>query len=271
MPRVPLLIVDGINLAWRASCGFPARIRSRSDVDITAVFGFFALLRKTHRQRCPDSEIIVCFDSEFAVNPRRDQFGDYKRGTSADERGRAPFEWIPSIYTGLDALSIQWTEARSYEADDDIATLASALAGRGVRVMSSDHDFLQLVERRVRLIAPRRTYGVGDIVERFSVHPRQWCDFRALTGDPSDNIPGVRGVGLKRAAYVLHKHRVLETARVPDTWWGRRIREEQDLAVRWRDLVRMRVDQDVGVEPTGRPTRELPLAAQICELLKLWD
>lgn len=270
MPAVPLLLVDGTGLAWRAACGFPARIRSRSGVDITAVFGFFALLRKTHRELMPHAEIAVCFDSETAPNPRRDAFAGYKART-AGRRAHPPYEWHDAICAGLDALSIQWCESRAYEADDDIATLTASLGTRRVMVMSADHDFLQLVDRRVRLITPRRIYAVGDVVDRFAVHPRQWCDFRALTGDPSDCIPGVFGIGPKRAAYVLHRSRALEDARIPDTWWGRRLRDEHDEALRWRELIRLRRDQDVAVDPRGARTPELPKAAEICELLGLWS
>jgi DNA polymerase-1 len=269
MPAVPLLIVDGTSLAWRAACGFPARIRSRSGVDITAVFGFFALLRKTHRELVPNAEIVVCFDSETAHNPRREQFAEYKPWTPST-RPHAPFEWHEAICLGLDGLSVRWCEARSYEADDDIATIVTALDGRSAAVMSADHDFIQLVTRRVRLVTPRRMYGVREVMDRFDVHPRQWCDYRALTGDPSDNIPGVRGIGPKRAAYVLHRYRSLEVARVPDNWWGRRITEAHADTLRWRDLVRLRRHQQVELQPTGRCTPELPKAAEVCELLGLW-
>ena len=266
-----MLLVDGTSLAWRAACGFPARIRSRSGADITAVFGFFALLRKTHREILPGSEVVVCFDSEAVDNPRRADFIGYKPLGPAEENDRAPFAWFDAIWAGLDAVGVQWCEARAYEADDDIATLVGTLGGRSAGIMSSDHDFLQLVGRRVRVITPRRTYRVADVLDRYSVHPRQWCDFRALTGDPSDKIPGVWGIGPKRAAYVLGRNRVLETARIPDTWWGRRLREQHDQALRWRELMRLRPNQDVGLEPTGHRTKELPLAARICEVLELWD
>ena len=270
MAAVPLLIVDGTHLAWRAACGFPARIRSRSGTDITAVFGFFALLRKTHSEMLPGSEVVVCFDSETAPNPRRTDYLGYKLWTP-DPRDHTPFEWLPTIGAGLDAASVLWCETRSYEADDDVATLAAAASGRRVGIMSADHDFVQLVDRRVRLITPRRVYSVDDVVDRFAVHPRQWCDYRALTGDPADNVPGIRGIGPKRAAYVLHGRRTLETARIPDTWWGRRLHDEHAAALQWRDLMRLRTDQDVAVEPTGRATRELPKAAAMCEWLSLWD
>src|SRR5207245_2022762 len=120
-------------------------------------------------------------------------------------------------------LSIPWCESASFEADDDIATLVALIEARRTAIMSMDYDFLQLVSRNVHVIAPWRTYAVGDVMSRFGIHPRQWCDYRALTGDPSDNVPGIRGIGPKRAAYVLHRRRVLETARIPDTWWGSRL------------------------------------------------
>jgi len=107
VPSVPLLLVDGHGLAWRAACGFPSRIRIRSGVDITAVFGFFALLRKTHRERVPGAEILVCFDSETANNPRTALFPGYKaRDADARPREFTPFDWLETICVGLDLLSI---------------------------------------------------------------------------------------------------------------------------------------------------------------------
>lgn len=269
MPEVPLLVVDGTGLAWRAACGFPRRVLSRSGADITAVFGFFALLRKTHREVASASEIVVCFDSEHAINPRVEAFADYKAREDYP-REFTPFEWLTTIYAGLDHLSIAWCEAQQWEADDDIATLVSRAGGRQVAIMANDRDFLQLVGRGVRLITTTRTYGVREVVERFAVHPKQWCDYRALTGDASDNIPGIWGIGPKRAAYILHNHRTLETARIPRTWWGERVRDEFESALRWRDLIRLQIDQPVGLEWLGLPTPELPRAADVCDLLDLW-
>lgn len=208
--------------------------------------------------------------SETATNPRRADYLDYKPWTP-EPRDHTPFEWLPTIAGGLDAVSVQCSEARSYEADDDVATLAASASSRRVGIMSADQDFLQLVDRRVRLLTPRRIYSVADVVQRFDIHPRQWCDYRALTGDPSDNVRGIRDIGPKRAAYVLYRRRAIETARIPDTWWGRRLRDEQAAAIRWRDLMTLRTDQDVALAPTGHGTRELPKAAQICDLLSLWD
>ena len=271
MPSVPLLLVDGHGLAWRAACGFPCRIRSRSGVDITAVFGFFALLRKTHRERVRGSEILVCFDSETAINPRIASFPEYKaREASAPVREFTPFDWMETIFLGLDLLSIGWCEAHSWEADDHIASVANGVTDRRIGVMSADHDFLQLVDRRIRLVTPLRTYAVRDVLERYSVHPRQWCDYRALTGDNSDNIPGVWGIGPKRAAYVLSGRRTLERARIPQTWWGERLRADLDSAFLWRDLIRLRRTESVEVAPLNRPTPELPRAADVCEALGLW-
>lgn len=268
MPAVPLLLVDGSGLAWRAACGFPRRVRSRSGADITAVFGFFALLRKAHRELVPGAEILVCFDSDRAVNPRLATFPDYKARKGYPPEF-TPFHWLPTIYAGLDLLSVGWSEAETWEADDDIATVAT-VSGRRTVVMSADHDFIQLIDRRVRLLTPYRAYRVGDVVDRFGVHPRQWCDYRALTGDASDNIPGVRGVGPKRAVHVLAGGRTLDRPRIPRTWWGERLTIELDAALQWRNLIRLRRSQPFRLEPLDRPTRELPRAADLCEALGLW-
>lgn len=205
--------------SWRAACGFPRRVCSRDGSDITAVFGFFALLRKTHREGAWFGDRRLLRLRDGGREPRTGQFPGYK-ARPAYPRDFTPFEWLATIQNGLDLLSVSWCEVQSWEADDDIASLVRRLHGRRAAIMPADHDFLQLVGRRVRVVTPRRAYRVADVIGHYAVHPSQWCDFRALMGDPSDNIPGVRGVGPKWAAQVLRGRRTLEWARVPNTWWG---------------------------------------------------
>lgn len=80
----------------------------------------------------------------------------------------------------------------------------------------------------------------------------------------------MRGIGPKRAAYVLSARRTLERARIPPTWWGERLLADLDSAFHWRDVIRLRRSERVDVMPLNRPTPELPKAADVCDALGLW-
>jgi len=194
----PLVIVDGHNLLWRASYGFPARIKTRSGVDRTGVFGFFALLRAGLRGVGPAPECIVCFDGEFGAGDRQAVDPTYKENRQSVDM--TPIESLPDVLAGLDLISVRWFYRDDLEADDVVATVVANEADRRTFIMSTDRDFYQLVGESVlilntRLRSDRRIVGPQEIIDRYGVEPAQWCDYRALTGDASDNIRGVRGVG----------------------------------------------------------------------------
>jgi DNA polymerase-1 len=185
------LYVDGHNLLHRAAFGFPARITSRSGRDITLVFGFFALLRAGARSLEQPPEIIVVFDGQDGAADRRTLFPAYKPPVSGDEE---VFADLPYIYRGLDLLNIRCVEDNRWEADDVIATLINAAPRREHVIMSTDKDFYQLLSDRVSMLntqrrAARRRIHPAEVREKHDVAPHQWCDYRALTGDKSDNIP----------------------------------------------------------------------------------
>lgn len=281
---VPLLLVDGHNLLWRAAFGFPAAILSRDKTrDLTAEFGFFALLRVAIREELPEPpEVLVVFDGEHGAAERKDSDADYKANRVLDEAALKPLRAIPHVQRALTDYGIAWIEIDTAEADDMIATLVTATRNqapeRQVRIMSGDRDFYQLVDDQVHALNTvmkrgRRHIGPAEVVDRYGVTPDQWPDFCALKGDPADNIPGVKGIGEGTAAKLLagglRLDQLLASGRltgvkktkVIDVW-------EQVLA--WRDLIRMRTDLDLPHHPTGHPTRELPKPADVIEKLGLW-
>lgn len=281
---VPLLLVDGHNLLWRAAFGFPAGIRSRDKTrDLTAEFGFFALLRVAIREEMPaPPEVLVVFDGEHGATHRKNSDGEYKANRVLDESARKPLRAIPHVQQALTDYGISWIEIDTAEADDVIATLvAITRAGapeRGVWIMSGDRDFYQLLDNRVRALNTvmkrgRRHTGPDEVLERYGVTPAQWPDFCALKGDAADNVPGVKGIGAVTAAKLLADGLLLDQllrsgrlfdakkAAVTDAW-------SQVLA--WRELIRMRTDIHLPCQPTGHATRELPKPADVIEKLGLW-
>src|SRR5216683_1069423 len=143
----PLLIVDGHHLLYRSWHGFTERrIRSRDKTrDLTGVFGFLAILRKTHLEEAPGHEIIVAFDAENAAATRQSQDAAYK--ASRPGADHTPIQSLGMVKLGLDAVQVQWIELDGCEGDDLIAALArsATASGRAVTCYSGDRDLFQLL------------------------------------------------------------------------------------------------------------------------------
>lgn len=272
--QAPLLLVDGFHLLYRSWWGFSERrITSRDrSRDLTGVFGFFAILRKTHLEMLLDHEIVVAFDGEYAIDTRQAVDPSYKAARAAADH--SAIRSLQSIKDGLRLLSIPWIELDRHEGDDIIATLCTD-TDRAVTCYSGDRDLLQLVDHNVTVLNPaRRWITTEDVYERYRVYPWQWPDYRALTGDPSDNIPGIRGVGPKTAAALLqdglHLDDLIDSERL-DRPRCRTISAHWDQLFRWRDLIRL--DRTVPLPTmrlTGEATPIMPLAARVLDALELW-
>lgn len=276
--RPPLVLVDGNNLLWRSEFGFPARILSKDKTrDVTGVFGFFALLRKGIRENVPpEPEVVVCFDGEGGAARRIALDPAYKANRA--DADLTPIANLVHVRRGLDAFGIPHAWLDDEEADDLIASYAHLADGREVYIFSRDKDFYQLLDDRVRLLdtgraAEYRVVGVHEVEERFGLLPSQWCDRAALVGDPSDNLPGVRGVGPIRAARYLAGG--LPLAELPESGrltgkTGQSVLDSWSDVLRWRHLVEMRGDVQPPHALTATSTPELPLAAVILDELELW-
>ncbi|MDH6144136.1 DNA polymerase-1 [Kitasatospora sp. GP30] len=278
----PLLLVDGFNVLWAGTFGFPAEIRSRDKTrELTGLFAFFALLRATIRDDLDVNppEVVVVFDGEHGSAARVAADQDYKANREATPEALKPLQFLASVKAGLDLHGIRWVELPDQEADDVIATLATdAAPTRPVRIMSRDADYYQLLTDQIRIInrsrkATARLITATEVLERYGVTPEQWPAFRALTGDASDNIPGVRGVGPKVAAQLLSDQLPLEKLPNSDRLTGakgRAITEAWRDVKRWRDMITMKRDLDVPLTPTGEVSPQLPKPAEVVEKLGLW-
>lgn len=274
--RPLLVLVDGSNLLWRAAYGFPARITTRDGRDVTGLFGFFALLRKALHELDEPVECLVVFDSETGWNGRRQDDSTYKQ--HRESMDFSPIDALADIQRGLSELGITWQESGDWEADDVIATCAVRARTRNVLIMSTDKDFYQLLDRpRIDQLntarsADRRLITGLEVRERFGITPGQWCDYRALVGDPSDGIPGVRGIGPIRARRLLAGGLSLDelpsSGRLTGAH-GRRFLDTLDAVREWRQLIRLRT-AITAPTTTGRPTPQLPLAAATLERLGVW-
>ncbi|MBA2388680.1 MAG: DNA polymerase I [Geodermatophilaceae bacterium] len=200
-----LLLLDGHSLAYRAFFALPVENFSTTTGQPTnAVYGFTSMLINVLRDETP-THLGVAFDVSRQTF-RNEMYAEYKAGrseTPADFRGQ-----VSLIKEVLEALRIPSIEVENYEADDVIATLTTqAVAdGMSVLILTGDRDALQLVGEQVTVLYPRR--GVSDLTRftpeevesKYGLTPTQYPDFAALRGDPSDNLPGIPGVGEKTAA-----------------------------------------------------------------------
>ncbi|MFI8281122.1 5'-3' exonuclease H3TH domain-containing protein [Streptomyces sp. NPDC085929] len=278
----PLLLVDGFNVLWRGHFGFPAPVFSRDKTrNLTGLFAFFALLRASVRDDLDTGPVEICvvLDGENGSADRKDADADYKANRESTPAALEPIQFLAPIKEALDGYGIGWVEIDNAEADDVIATLTDRYPDRPVRIMSADQDYYQLLDgERVKIInrsrkASARIITATEIVDRYGVTPAQWPDYRALTGDTSDNIPGVKGIGAKTAGTLLAGGLTLEA--LPDSGRltgakGAAITAGWSDVLRWRELSRMRRDVPVTWQATGTFSPILPKPADVVEKLGLW-
>jgi len=286
---VPLLLVDGHNLLFRACFGTPAQIMSRDPSgkrDLTTQFMFFALLRKGINDefgRWP--EVTVVFDGQDGAAHRRDADPGYKADRPEDPAALRPILALADVKAGLDMHRITWIEIDDAEADDVIATLTAAAArGRDVLIASMDQDYYQLLRDpgpdhgsvQVLNTAMRpgsRLIGPAEVTARYGITPAQYPDFRALCGDTSDNIPGVRGIGAKTAAALLSGGLKLEDLHASGRLSGSKgaaIMAAWPRVLTWRSMIQMRTSLPLPAWPTGAATTPLPIPAEVIARLGLW-
>ena len=285
---VPLLLVDGHNLLFRACFGTPAQILSRDETgkrDLTTQFMFFALLRKgINAEFSCWPEVIVVFDGRDGASRRQDTDPGYKATRPESAEALRPIRALPDVKAGLDTFGIVWIEIDDAEADDVIATLVATHPGRDVLIASMDQDYYQLVRDadpdhaavRVLNTAMRsgsRLIGPAEVTARYGIAPRQYPDFPALSGDASDNIPGVRGVGTKTAAALLADGLVMEDLPASGRLSGSKgavIAATWPQVLIWRSMIRLRKDLPLSAGPADAPTTPLPVPGEVIVRLGLW-
>jgi DNA polymerase-1 len=196
-----IVLVDGTNSLYRAFFAIPG-LRAPGGFPTNAAYGFVNMLGKVLREEDPDT-VVVVFDARGRTF-RHELYADYKAGRDAQPEDLST--QIPLVRELIDAHRIPIVEVPEFEADDVIATLVErAPAAARVAIVSTDKDLMQLVSERVTLLdgVKDRRYGPAEVRERFGVAPERMLDLRALVGDPSDNIPGVKGIGAKGAVKLL--------------------------------------------------------------------
>ena len=217
MPET-LYLIDGHALAYRAyfalsAGGGGSRWTTRSGEPTAGVYGFTSVLLRLLEQEDPDY-LAVAFDTGKTF--RDEIYPEYKA-----TRAKMPEDLRPQIErirALVDAFGIPRLELEGYEADDVLGSAAHRAVeqGLGAKIFTGDRDLLQLVDERIIVNLPGRSlsqakdYRPKDVLETLGVRPDQVVDYKALMGDPSDNIPGVPGIGKKTAAKLLAQYETLD-------------------------------------------------------------
>ncbi len=268
VPPRHVYLVDGSGYIFRAFHALPPLTRP-DGTPVNAVLGFTSMLMKLIADTDAD-HIAVIFDAARATF-RNQIYAAYKA-----HRPEPPPELIPQfalIRDATRAFNVACIELAGYEADDLIATYArqAKAAGADVTIVSSDKDLMQLVNDRVSMLDPikNRPIRAAEVEEKFGVGPDKVVEVQALIGDPTDNVPGVPGIGVKTAAELIKIYGDLETllARAAEIKQPKRreaLMQHAAVARLSRELVKLKddvpVDQKLESFARREPDRDKLLA-----------
>jgi len=273
------MLIDGNSLAYRAFHALPTDLVTASGQVTNAVFGFTSMFINLVRDHQPDA-IAVAFDRPEPTF-RHDQDPEYKANRIA-----APDilrQQLPLVRQVIETLGVTAIEKAGVEADDIIATLATLARDRGddALIVTGDRDAYQLVQDpHVRVIYNRRgvsdyaNYDEAGITDRTGVHPRDYVQYAALRGDPSDNLPGVPGVGEKTAAKLINTYGGLDGifANVADQTPKLRqnLTEHEDRARRNAGMMILQRDVDlpIGLDDIGGPNPDTDEVRRLFDFLE---
>lgn len=212
-----LVIVDGHAILHRAYHAIPP-LTTRNGAPIGAVYGFLSILLRTINDIKP-THLIVAFDRPEPTF-RKKLFAQYQSQRPKTEDNL--ISQIDLMHKILTSMGIGIFELPGFEADDVIGTIANLAINqkrneeKEVVIVTGDRDILQLVNERIKVLMPvkglseAKLFGQKEVLERMEVAPSDIPDLKGLVGDPSDNYPGVSGIGPKTAANLINKYKTIE-------------------------------------------------------------
>lgn len=213
MMKKTLMLIDGSSLIFRAFFALP-KLTNNDGVMTNGVYGFLTMYKNAFDRYKPDY-ILVAFD-RASKTFRHKEFKDYKA-----TRNKMPSELsyqFGILKDILDSLNVKYTDLDGFEADDIVGTYAKMAqeAGYDSVLITGDRDYLQLVDEKIVVnltkkgVSETKEYTLATIKEEFGLTPKQLIDVKGLEGDKSDNIPGVEGIGPKKAIEFIQKYGSIE-------------------------------------------------------------
>lgn len=209
-----LVLIDGHHLMYRAYWAIPRSLTTNKGEQVNTVFGMASMLMHILKIEQPDS-LLICFDAG------EETFRHAENETYKDGRAETPDDFyvqIPRVMQLIESMQIPHVSNPKYEADDLLGSYAVAAekAGMRVTIVTGDRDAFQLATKNIRVAIPHSGYqnaeylGPEEILAKYGVRPDQIVDYKGLTGDPSDNLAGVKGIGPKTAATLLQTYGTLQ-------------------------------------------------------------
>jgi len=210
-----LVLIDGHAILHRAYHAFPLTLKTRRGEIVNAVYGFTRILLTVLDNLKPDY-LAVAFDLPYPTFRHYEFIGYQAHRPEAEEEFK---EQIGRVYEVVKVLNIPIFSQRDFEADDVIGTLAKEASKKKnleTIIVTGDKDIMQLVDKKVKVYAPQKGFAQGELFDvkkvkaLLGISPKQIIDYKALVGDPSDNYPGVPGIGPKTAVLLLTKYKNLK-------------------------------------------------------------
>jgi DNA polymerase-1 len=260
-----LYLLDGMALAYRAYFSYITRpLINSKGMNTSAIYGFVTTLLKIFESEKPD-RVAVVFDTKEPTF-RHEMFPDYK--ATRQEMPEDMSAQLEELKTVIRAFNVPLLELPGFEADDVMGTIARRAEADGLMtiLVTGDKDFMQLVSDHIQILKPGKSGSDAEIMaapevqDRFGVPPEHVIEVLALTGDKSDNVPGVPGVGDKTAIPLIQQYGNLEELyRNIDTIAQKGLREKlvthREKAFLSRDLVTIHTDAPVDIDLDALSTK----------------
>ncbi len=257
-----IVLIDGHNLAFRSYYAVKGLSTSKGQ-PTNAIFGFMRSLIAILKEEGENDATVVTFDAP-AKTFRHEQFTDYKAA-----REPTPKELISQIsvikeLVGL--MGLHQIEVAGLEADDLFGTIAKCCAEQGynVEIISTDRDAFQLINEQITVYNPVKSvhYNAKKVLEEFGISVEQWIDYRALTGDSSDNIPGAKGIGAKTAAKLIQSYGSLDyildnLAEIKPVSAAKKIKASLEDVRFSKELSVIVTDADIAIDPKNWANRAM--------------
>lgn len=244
-----LTLIDGNSLLFRAYYGVHSRLTRSDGTPTGAVYGFFNMVLPVFASAKHGDSFVCVFDAS-RISFRQDIYPEYK-----SNRSETPEDLLAQgimIRSGLADMGVPVLCIPGVEADDVIATLAHNNTNDKTRIITSDKDLMQLVNDRVFLYDGMKAHEIHEpeVLEKFDVRPDQVIDVQSLMGDSTDNVPGVRGIGPKKAAELINRFGTLDNLyahidEVENERVRNMLRDNREMAYTSRKLVTLKTDVDL--------------------------